>query len=156
MVVMQFVWIAGLELDLKKAWVYRRETLVTAGLALGTPLPFGCAVAVGMLMFDGWIGAKSMSWQFVLGVGMACAVTAMPVLIPLIKKLDILQQPIGQRNLRYASVDDLAIWGVLALILMDWARVGRHGAFLLFFPVACFAFRKIMYGCRRATVATSD
>ena len=84
--VMQFVWIAGLELDLKKVWVYRRETLVTAGLALGAPLLFGCAAAVGMLMFDGWVGAKSMSWQFVWGVGMACAVTAMSVLILLIKK----------------------------------------------------------------------
>ena len=57
--VMQFVWIAGLELDLKKVWVYRREILVTAGLVRGTRLAFGCAAAVGMLMFDGWIGAKS-------------------------------------------------------------------------------------------------
>ena len=142
--VMLFVWIAGIELDLKKAWVYRRETLVTAGLALCTPLLFGCAAALGLLMFNGWIGAKSMNWQFVLGVGMACAVTAMPVLILLMEKLDILRQPIGQRILRYASVDDLAIWGVLALILMDWERVGRQGAFLLIFPVACFAFRKLM------------
>ena len=86
MAVMLFAWIAGIELDVKKVWVYRRETLVTAGLALGARLPFGCAAAVGMLMFDSWIGAKSISRQFVLGVGMACAVTAMPVLILLIKK----------------------------------------------------------------------
>ena len=46
--------------------------------------------------------------------------------------------------MRYASVDDLAMCGVLALILMEWERVGRHGAFLLIFPVACFAFRKLM------------
>ena len=56
---MPFVWISGIELDLKKTWVYWRESLVTVGLALGTPLLFGCAAAVGMLMFDGWIGAKS-------------------------------------------------------------------------------------------------
>ena len=56
---MLFVWIAGIEPYLKKAWICRRETLATAGLALGTPLLFGCAVAVGMLMFDGWIGVKS-------------------------------------------------------------------------------------------------
>ena len=52
---------------------------------------------------------------------MACAVTALPILILLMEKLDILRQPIGQRILRYASLDDIAIWGVLALILMDWA-----------------------------------
>ena len=56
---MPFVWISGIELILKKTWVYRRDTLVAAGLALGAPLLFGCAAAVGILMFDGWIGAKS-------------------------------------------------------------------------------------------------
>jgi len=35
--VMIFVWIAGIELDLKKAWAYRRESAITAGLALVTP-----------------------------------------------------------------------------------------------------------------------
>ncbi len=142
--VMIFVWIAGIELDLKKAWDYRRESGITAGLALGLPLLFGCIAAAGMLMFDGWIGTRAMSWQFVLGVGMACAVTALPILILLMEKLDILRQPIGQRILRYASIDDLAIWGVLALILMDWLRIGRQGAFLLAFAVVCVAFRKLM------------
>ena len=142
--VMIFVWIAGIELDLKKAWEHRRESVVTAGLALGTPLLFGCVAAMGMLMVDGWMGPRSMTWQFVLGVGMACAVTALPILILLMEKLEILRQPIGQRILRYASIDDLAIWGVLALILMDWQRVGRQGAFLLAFAVACYACRKLM------------
>ena len=62
---------------------------------------------------------------------MACAVTALPILILLMEKIEILRQPLGQRILRYASVDDVAIWGVLALILMDWDRVGRQGGFLL-------------------------
>ena len=70
-----------------------------------------------------------MTWQFVLGVGMACAVTALPILILLMEKLEILRQPIGQRILRYASLDDIAIWGVLALILMDWQRVGKQTRF---------------------------
>jgi Kef-type K+ transport system membrane component KefB len=79
--VMIFVWIAGIELDLKKAWTYRRESCVTAGLALVTPLLFGSIVAAGMLMYEGWAGPKAMAWQFVLGVGMACAVTALRILI---------------------------------------------------------------------------
>ena len=124
--VMVFVWIAGIELDLKKAWTYRRESAITAGLALATPLLLGSIVAAGMLMYAGWIGPKAMTWQFVLGVGMACAVTALPILILLMEKLEILRQPIGQRILRYASLDDVAIWGVLAVILMDWQRVGMQ------------------------------
>ena len=84
-------------------------------------------------------------WQFVLGVGMACAVTALPILILLMEKLEILRQPIGQRILRYASVDDIAIWGVLALILMDWTRIGAAGRRSSSRSrVAAWAFRRLM------------
>jgi Kef-type K+ transport system membrane component KefB len=75
---------------------------------------------------------------------MACAVTALPILILLMEKLEMLRQPIGQRILRYASLDDIAIWGVLALILMDWQRVGKQLAFLLAFAVIGYAFRRLM------------
>ncbi len=142
--VMIFVWIAGIELDLKKAWEHKRESGITAGLALGVPLVFGSVVAIGMLGFAGWIGPKATQWQFVLGVGMACAVTALPILILLMEKLAILRQPMGQRILRYASIDDIAIWGVLALILMDWERVGKQVAFLAAFAVCSYVLRKLM------------
>ncbi len=142
--VMIFVWIAGIELNLQEVWKHRRESGVTAGLALGTPLVFGCIAAAGMLSCDGWIGSNAMGWQFVLGVGMACAVTALPILILLMTKLDILREPIGQRILRYASLDDVAIWSVLALILMDWERIEKQATFLLIFPAACYSFRKLM------------
>jgi len=142
--VMVFVWIAGIELDLVQAWRHRRESGVTAGLALGVPLAFGSVAAIGMLGFPGWIGPKAMTWQFVMGIGMSCAVTALPILILLMEKLVILRQPIGQRILRYASVDDIAIWGVLALILMDWQRVGKQLGFLVAFVVLGTLFRKLM------------
>jgi len=142
--VMIFVMIAGVELDLKQAWRYRRESGITAGLALGTPLLFGAAAAAVMLLSEGWLGGQGQSWQFVLGVGMACAVTALPILILFMEKLAVLRQPIGQRILRYASLDDIAIWGVLALILMDWTRVGRQFFFLLPFALIAWLFRKLM------------
>jgi Kef-type K+ transport system membrane component KefB len=142
--VMLFVMIAGIELDLKQAWAHRRESGITAGLALGTPLLLGCGAALLLLPFDGWIGPRATDWQFALGIGMACAVTALPILILLMEKLEILRQPIGQRILRYASLDDIAIWGVLALILMDWQRVGKQVVFLLAFAVVGYAFRRLM------------
>jgi len=143
--VMLFVMIAGIELDLRKAWVHRRESGITAGLALGMPLAFGCVAALVMLSAGGgWMGLQAQTWQFVLGVGMACAVTALPILILFMEKLEILRQPLGQRILRYASLDDIAIWGVLALILMDWERVGRQVGFMLAFFVIALLFRRLM------------
>ncbi len=143
--VMLFVFIAGIELDLRQAWLHRRESGITAGLALGMPLALGCGAAVVMLsMSTGWMGAKAQTWQFVAGVGMACAVTALPILILFMEKLAILRQPIGQRILRYASLDDIAIWGVLALILTDWERVGKQALFLCAFAVLSVLLRRLM------------
>jgi Kef-type K+ transport system membrane component KefB len=80
----------------------------------------------------------------VLGVGMACAVTALPILILLMEKLEVLRQPIGQRILRYASLDDIAIWAVLAAILLDWVRIGRQALFLVAFALLAWALRRWM------------
>ena len=142
--VMLFVFIAGIELDLRAAWAHRRESGITAALALGLPLTLGAAAAGVLLMQPGWMGPKALPWQFVLGIGMACAVTALPILILLMEKLDILRQPLGQRLLRYASLDDIAIWGVLALILTDWDRVGKQAGFLAMFGLAAVAMRRLM------------
>jgi len=143
--VMVFVWIAGIELDLREVWRQRRECGTTAALALGAPLATGCLAAMGMLAWrEGWIGETATTWQFVLGIGMACAVTALPILILLMEKLDILREPLGQRVLRYASLDDIAIWAVLAIILLDWKRVGHQATFLIGFAVAAWLFRRLM------------
>jgi Kef-type K+ transport system membrane component KefB len=142
--VMCFVWLAGIELDLRSAWADRRDSGITAGLALGMPLLAGCAVAAVLALYGGWIGPRASTWQFILAVGMCCAVTALPILVLFLEKLEILREPLGQRVLRYASMDDLAIWGVLALILADWDRVGRQVVFLVVFVVAGLGFRRLM------------
>ena len=142
--VMMFVFAAGLELDLGDAWENRRETAITASCALLFPLLLGAAAAAVLLRQPGWIGPKGGYAQAVLGIGMACAVTALPILVLLMEKLGIFRQPLGQRLLRYASLDDVLIWGVLALILVDWERVGRQGVFLAGFALAAWAVRRLI------------
>lgn len=145
--VMLFVFVAGLELDLEEAWKWRQETGLTAGLALGVPLVLGAGAAWLLLNVSdpaAWIGTSGQTWQFVAGVGMACAVTALPILILFMQKLEILRVPLGQRILRYASLDDILIWAVLALILLDWERVGRQAAYLAGFAVAVWLARKLI------------
>ena len=139
-----FVWIAGIELDLREAWRDRREAGTVAALALAAPLLLGSAAALAILRMPGWSGPQGAPWQAVLGIGMACAVTALPVLILLLDKLAILHEPFGQRMMRYASLDDIAIWGVLAFILLDWERVGRQLAFLAVFAFAAWLIRRLM------------
>jgi K+:H+ antiporter len=142
--VMLFVFIAGLELDLSETWQLRRETGVVASLALGVPLLLGCLAACVLLRYAGWMPPDARPWQFVLGVGMACATTALPVLVLLLEQLELLGKPFGQRSMRYASLDDLLIWTALAIVLMNWQRIGGETVFLLGFGCAAVFFRKLM------------
>ncbi len=148
--VMLFVWVAGIELELGEAWQHRRETSVTAGLALGVPLLLGSLAGAFLLQWPGWRGPQGAHWQAVAGIGMACAVTAIPILVLLMEKMEILRAPLGQRILRYASLDDIAIWAVLAIILLDWERIGRQLVFLIGFAIAAWAIRRLMPRLREA------
>ena len=85
--VMCFVLLAGIELDLKHAWQHRRESSTAAGLALGVPLLTGSIAAAVLAVYPGWIGPQAHTWQFIVGVGMACAVTALPILVLFLEKL---------------------------------------------------------------------
>jgi Kef-type K+ transport system membrane component KefB len=133
--VMLFVFVAGVELDLSQAWRYRGESAVTAGLAMAVPLLLGGLAAWLLSAWPGWRGPQAAPWQFLAAIGMATSVTALPILVLLMEKMSFLREPLGQRILRYASLDDIAIWTVLAVILTDWARIGRQGLFIAGFAL---------------------
>jgi Kef-type K+ transport system membrane component KefB len=107
--VMLFVFVAVIELDLSQTWKHRGETGLTAGLAIGVPLIAGSLAAAVILQYPGWREPNGAYWQALLGIGMACAVTALPILVLLMEKLGILREQLGQSILRYASLDDIAI-----------------------------------------------
>jgi len=141
-----FVFFAGLELNLHELKTNKKETAITSSLALGMPLLCGAVGAFIVLNYfpGNWMGTNAQTWQFIFGIGMACAVTALPILILLMEKLDILKQPIGQRILRYASFDDIAIWAVLAIILMDWTRLTHQLIFLVSYIFGSMAIRNFL------------
>jgi len=148
--VMLFVWLAGLELDLSEAWRQRRETGITSGLALVVPLVLGSLAALVLVQRPGWVGPGGAAWQTVLGLGMSCAVTALPILLMFLSNLDLMRHPLGQRILRYASLDDIAIWVVLALILMDVQQLSLQLGFALFFALLAEPMRRLIPRLREA------
>lgn len=140
--VVLFVFTAGVEVDINQAWIDKKDTLTTSFFALITPLICGAIVAIFISLDDKWIGENSHEWQFVLSVGMAMAVTALPILILLLDKMNILKSDIGIRCLRYSSFDDIAIWTVFALILLDWNRIVRQSLFFLLYIIASYLIIK--------------
>lgn len=139
-----FVWTAGVHLDVKLALKNKKDMLTTSSLALTGPLFLGSIFAYFISQNVHWIGKDAMTWQFVFGVGMALAVTALPILILLMEKLEIFHLDLGKRVLRYASLDDIMIWSVLAIIIMDWSRLARQIIFISIFLVFALLINKIM------------
>ena len=68
----------------------------------------------------------------------------MPILVLFLEELGLLGQPLGQLVLRYASLDDVAIWAVLAAILLDAERLGRQLGFVLAFALAAWGMRRLL------------
>lgn len=145
--VMLLVWVAGVELDPKLAWGERRETLVTALCALGIPFLTSCAVLLSLVSAGGpWAGPSS--WQAVLGVAIALSVTSLPILIEFMDWLGIRDQPIGQRILAYASIDDVFAWAALAFVLLDWQRLSLQLGFAICFVPAALLVRRVVSRAR--------
>ena len=140
-----FVFFAGLELDLNRLKRNRSDAAITAGLALGSPLIICSAFAFLLLQAMPELkGPRAQDWQFVTAIGMAAAVTALPILVLFMQKLQILRRPLGQRILSYASLDDIAIWAVLAFILMDWQRLGNQALFLAIYMIAAVNMSRLL------------
>ena len=76
-----------------QAWKHRRETASPPAWRLACR---SCSAprGDGMLAYPAG-SVRRRNWQFIIGVGMACAVTALPILILLMEKLEVLRQPIG-------------------------------------------------------------
>jgi hypothetical protein len=68
---MPFVWIAGIELDLRQAWLHRHEAGVTAWPALGVPLLFGAGASSLLKDGAGWRGPQATEWQWLLQPALA-------------------------------------------------------------------------------------
>ena len=122
--VMMFVWIAGVELDLRQAWKHRRS-FSSPVLPWRPPVGAVVGAAGGRCWCRGWMGP-------IAHVAIHCRRPGMSrghrIAHPgsRWKRWKSCARRLGQRILRYASLDDIAIWGVLALVLMDWARIGKQ------------------------------
>lgn len=139
-----FVWTAGIHLDVRLALKNKKDMLTTSSLALAGPLLLGSIFAYFISKNTQWVGKEAMSWQFVFGIGMALAVTALPILILLMEKLEIFHLDLGKRVLRYASLDDILIWSVLAIIILDWSRLVRQVIFVFVFCFFALLINKTM------------
>lgn len=109
----------------------RSDTLrFIASAALALLLPFAVGTLAAKLWFGalpGWAAPKGGPWLGALALGLCLAVSALPVLIGIVRELGPLHRPLTRIAVRIAVLDDAALWIGLALLLIV-AEGGSPGA----------------------------
>lgn len=115
-----FVFLAGCELDrqiLKRA----AGTVLKIGVT-GVLLPWAMGTIAAWLMLhyvttSGLIGAQGNPVLFSISFGLCMAVTALPVLVVVLRELGFNQKPIGTIALAVGGIDDALLWSSLTVLL---------------------------------------
>jgi len=88
-----------------------------AAIALGGPFLVGSIlIYVFFLPLHGWQAPHASGIIAAASIGLCIAVSALPVLIGIVRELEPAHRPIGQMALKLAVVDDAALWIGLALL----------------------------------------
>ncbi|GBR16566.1 cation:proton antiporter [Gluconobacter frateurii] len=100
-----------------------------AAVALGGPLLVGSILAYEFFLpLPGWHPPHAQPWVAAASIGLCIAVSALPVLIGVVRELDASQRPLGQLALKLAVVDDAALWiGLAALQVAERGTAALHG-----------------------------
>lgn len=114
-----FMFLVGYELDLRSLRRTRRAVLLVAGGALLVPM----ALAVGAVFafrpgFESVGGPHHPSRSFVLFMGVALSITALPVLAAIVRERGIAGTTAGVTATTAAGIMDVLAWLVLAAALV--------------------------------------
>jgi Kef-type K+ transport system membrane component KefB/mannitol/fructose-specific phosphotransferase system IIA component len=119
-----FLFVAGLEVDLRAVWRQGRPAALVALAGMVVPFLLGVSVAWWGPRFVGYSGDGPIG-AFVLFVGTALAISALPVIARTLLDLNLLRSDFGMLLLSAATAQDLAGWMVFATIL-NWIGEGTH------------------------------
>ncbi|XP_020582972.1 LOW QUALITY PROTEIN: cation/H(+) antiporter 20-like [Phalaenopsis equestris] len=109
-----FLFLVGLELDLRSIRRNGRRSLSIA--AAGISLPFACGVGVAFILRNRVSNADQAAYApFLVFMGVALSITAFPVLARILAELNLLTTPLGETALSAAAFNDVAAWVLLAL-----------------------------------------
>ncbi|CAL4903236.1 unnamed protein product [Urochloa decumbens] len=134
-----FLFLVGLELDLRSVRRSGRRAFAIA--AAGISLPFACGVGVAFALRQAIPGADQAGYApFLVFMGVSLSITAFPVLARILAELKLLTTPIGETALAAAAFNDVAAWVLLALaVAISGSGGSGHGPITSLWVLLCSA-----------------
>lgn len=103
----------------------RRQGRATVTTAIGSlVIPLAAGLALGWWLPASFIGVEGGRWTFAVFMGIALAISSLPVAARILGDLGLLQQPLGQLVLTVAMTNDVVGWILLGVL----AGVAERGA----------------------------
>lgn len=120
------------------------QVVFAALVALALPFAVGFGIAASGVMDAVLLRPEGVSPLLSAGaIGLCLAVSALPVLVGIVRELPLADRPLGNLALRIAALDDAILWiGLAALLFLhsgdggavlasDWAKLGSFAIFAL-------------------------
>lgn len=148
-----FMFLVGLELDLKRLRELGRAAVITSQVSIVLPFAFGSLFA--LYLYPRLSDPSVSTLGFVLFMGAAMSVTAFPVLARILAEHNMLRTRVGSVAITCAAVDDVTAWCILAGIIVIvrssssalplWLMLTGLGAFVL---IMMFIVRRLLTGLK--------
>jgi Kef-type K+ transport system membrane component KefB len=123
--VLLLVFVAGMETRLVAASEKKTEAVTLRRLFgaafMAALLPFVAGTLLawgGLLSLPGWMPLRGQSWLSAAAIGLCLSVSALPVLVGIVREFEGRQRWLGNLAVRIAVIDDAALWSGLALLLL--------------------------------------
>ncbi len=124
-----FMFLVGLELDLKKLRTLGRTAVITSNVSIIVPFVLGIFVA--LFLYPKFSDGSVPLTAFALFMGAAMSVTAFPVLARILTERKLLSTEVGIVAIACAAVDDVTAWCMLAGIIALMRSEGNSFSLLL-------------------------
>lgn len=122
-----FLFLAGLEIELKHLSENRRTIALTS--IFGVAVPFAVGVASVLLWPDLWeMSPAKGGWIGPLFVGTILSISAIPVIARILMDLGLIRTSFGVLVMSAATIDDLIGWSLFGIIISQFGVTGEGAA----------------------------
>jgi K+:H+ antiporter len=149
-----FMFAVGYEIEFGSIRKHGRGVPLVVLVALGALLvPMGLGIACVLLLRPEFasIGMGHETRSFVLFMGTAMSITALPVLSAIVRERDLARTTAGVIAMAAAGIMDVLAWLVLAAALIGTSHSGRFSPLVTVLLIGCFAL--VMLGVVRPALS---